>query len=64
MEERIRNLERAYRILEEHREREKHREVWLALCAGSIRRRLVLAARLMCGRPFGVWRMGRKSPTG
>jgi len=32
-----------------------HWEVWAALCAGPMWKRLVLAARLACGRPRGVW---------
>jgi hypothetical protein len=47
---------KALRKVARERMGDAHREVWLALCAGPWRKRWVLAARLVCGKPFGVWR--------
>lgn len=33
-----------------------HWEMWLAVCEAGWRRRLIMAARLVCGRPRGVVR--------
>ncbi len=47
---------KALRKVARERMGDAHREVWLALCAGPWRKRWILAARLVCGKPFGVWK--------